>query len=165
MQTDNLTLKFDIVLPCLSSMLYPATLDPTARNVELYSKFKRREPSVHSLIHQTLHKLRMHSTADTEVWVWGGWVTLGSAEDQVEHAVCSITTVEAHHHLAAPGHAICLPASIMRSLIPPTNRLFIKSLCMQRQQSFCFWSCCQSACMHSINLIIHISFFSRLYHV
>lgn len=43
MQTDNLTLKFDIVLPCLSSMLYPATLDPTARNVELYSKFRGRD--------------------------------------------------------------------------------------------------------------------------
>jgi len=78
----------------------------------------------------------MHDTADALGWVWGGVLTLGSAEDQVEHAVCSITAVEAHHHLAAPGHAICLPASIMRSLIPPINRLFIKSLCMQRQHSF-----------------------------
>lgn len=36
-------------------------------------------------------------------------VTLGSAEDQVKHAVSGVTAVEAHHHLTAPGHAISLP--------------------------------------------------------
>jgi len=60
----------------------------------------------------------MHDTADALGWVWGGVLTLGSAEDQVEHAVCCVTAIEAHHHLAAPGHAVCLPActsSVMHS--------------------------------------------------
>jgi len=33
----------------------------------------------------------MHDTADALGWVWGGVLTLGSAEDQVEHAICAFT--------------------------------------------------------------------------
>ena len=42
-------------------------------------------------------------------------VTLWAAEDQVKHAISGIAAIEAHHHLTAPGHAICLPAALSQA--------------------------------------------------
>ena len=50
-------------------------------------------PSVHLLLHQAFAQAlhAQYSRYSGMDLVWGGRVTLGSAEDQVEHAICAFT--------------------------------------------------------------------------